>query len=145
MDYNQEIIKILNKIAKEKEQLDKDEETLRDLLSKESEYKKNMMMKDKIFLIFHQDDKIALCYVKDIVDDIFVDCNSIFCSDNEITLSFNDRFHIGSLKEVRETDQETIKNILNSHLKTFQSIIDIFCDSNNYYKNKQSYDKEEIQ
>ena len=88
-------------------------------------------MRNKTFLIFNHPEQIALCYVKD-VDENFIDCDSIFCSDNEITLSFGDRFHIDSLKEVNESEKENIKNILNNKLKIFKENIEKFC--NNYGK-----------
>ena len=58
-------------------------------------------MKNKTFVLVNRPEQIALCYVKDI-DGEFIDCETVFCSDSEITLSFNDRFHIDSLKEVKE-------------------------------------------
>ena len=101
MDYSKEIQALSNKIIKKQEQLDKDKEKLNELINKQAENNKNINMKNKTFLIFNHPEQIALCYVKD-VDEFFIDCDSIFCSDNEITLSFGDRFHIGSLKEVKE-------------------------------------------
>ena len=130
MDYDKEIDEIIFRLAKEKNQVDEDKKRLNELLSQKNEYNKNMIMKNKVYLIIHQDDKLALCYVKDIVNDIFVDCDSIFCSNNETVLSFNDRFHIGSLKVVTEIKKDEIKNILNCHLKIFQDMIEKFC--NNY-------------
>lgn len=130
MDYDKEIDEIIFRLTKEKNQVDEDKKRLNELLSQKNEYNKNMIMKNKVYLIIHQDDKLALCYVKDIVNDIFVDCDSIFCSNNETVLSFNDRFHIGSLKVVTEIKKDEIKNILNCHLKIFQDMIEKFC--NNY-------------
>ena len=130
MDYDKEIDEIIFRLTEQKEQIDKDKKRLNELLAQKDEYNKNMVMKDKVYLLLHQDDKLALCYVKDVVDNIFVDCNSIFCSNNETVLSFNDRFHIGSLKVIEEIKKDEIKNILNCHLKIFQDMIEKFC--NNY-------------
>lgn len=130
MDYDKEIDEIILRLTEQKEQIDKDKKRLNELFTQKYEYNKNMVMKDKVYLLLHQDDKLALCYVKDVVDNIFVDCDSIFCSNNETVLSFNDRFHAGSLKVVAEIKKDEIKNILNCHLKTFQDMIEKFC--NNY-------------
>ena len=88
-------------------------------------------MKNKSYLLFNHPEQIALCYVKDI-DGQFIDCETIFCSDSEITLSFNDRFHIDSLKEVKEIEKKDIENILNNKLEIFKKNIKKFC--NNYGK-----------
>ena len=130
MDYDKEIDEIIFRLTEQKEKIDKDKKKLNELLAQKDEYNKNMVMKDKVYLLLHQDDKLALCYVKDVVDNIFVDCDSIFCSNNETVLSFNDRFHVGSLKVIAEIKKDEIKNILNCHLKTFQDMIEKFC--NNY-------------
>lgn len=89
-------------------------------------------MKNKSFLIFNHPEQIALCYVKDI-DGEFIDCETIFCSDDEITLSFNDRLHKCSLKdEPSDIEKKDIKNILNKKLNIFKENIEKFC--NNYGK-----------
>ena len=128
MDYSKEIQALSNKIIKKQEQLDKDKEKLNELINKQAENNKNINMKNKTFLIFNHPEQIALCYVKD-VDGFFIDCDSIFCSDNEIILSFGDRFHIGSLKEVKEIEKEDIKNVLNNKLKIFKENIEKFCSN----------------
>ena len=129
MDYDKEIDEIIFRLTEQKEQTDKDKKRLNELLAQKDEYNKNMIMKDKVYLLLHQEDKLALCYVKDVVDNIFVDCDSIFCSNNETVLSFNDRFHVGSLKAVAEIKKDEIKNILNCHLKIFQDMIEKFCSN----------------
>lgn len=88
-------------------------------------------MKNKTFVLVNCPEQIALCYVKDI-DGEFIDCETIFCSDSEITLSFNDRFHIDSLKEVKEIEKNDIEYTLNNKLKIFKKNIEKFC--NNYGK-----------
>ena len=64
-------------------------------------------MKNKSFLIFNHPEQIALCYIKDIDGD-FIDCETIFCSDDEITLSFNDRIHRASLKKEPSEEEGSI-------------------------------------
>ena len=87
-------------------------------------------MKNKTFLIFNHPEQIALCYIKDTEGD-FIDCETIFCSENEITLSFNDRLHKNSLKnEPNEDEKKNIKKILYKKLNIFQEIVDKFI--NNY-------------
>lgn len=89
-------------------------------------------MKNKSFLIFNHPEQIALCYIKDIDGD-FIDCETIFCSDDEITLSFNDRLHIASLKkEPSEEEKKNIKNILYKKIEIFKENIDKIL--NNYGK-----------
>ena len=89
-------------------------------------------MKNKSFLIFNHPEQIALCYIKDIDGD-FIDCETIFCSDDEITLSFNDRLHIASLKkEPSEEEKKNIKNILYKKIEILKENIDKIL--NNYGK-----------
>lgn len=89
-------------------------------------------MKNKSFLIFNHPEQIALCYIKDIDGD-FIDCETIFCSDDEITLSFNDRLHIASLKkEPSEEEKKNIKNTLYKKIEIFKENIDKIL--NNYGK-----------
>ena len=69
-------------------------------------------MKNKTFLVFNHPEQIALCYIKDI-DNEFIDCETIFCSDEEITLSFNDVLHKVSLKpEPNDEEKKNIKEVL---------------------------------
>lgn len=87
-------------------------------------------MENKTFLLFNHPEQIALCYIKDI-DKEFVDCETIFCSDSEITLSFNDVLYKTSLKpEPTEEEKKNIKEILYKKLNLFKETIDKFL--NNY-------------
>lgn len=87
-------------------------------------------MKNKSYLLFNHPEQIALCYVKDI-DNEFIDCETIFCSDEEITLSFNDVLHKVSLKpEPNEEEKKNIKEVLYNKLNLFKETIDKFL--NNY-------------
>ena len=89
-------------------------------------------MKNKSFLLFNHPEQIALCYIKDI-DGGFIDCETIFCSDDEITLCFNDRLHIASLKkEPSEEEKKNIKNILYKKIEILKENIDKIL--NNYGK-----------
>ena len=85
-------------------------------------------MVGKTFLILNNSEQLALCYIKNI-DGYFADCDSIFCSDAEVTLSFNDRFHLGAMKEVPEEDKEKIKEILNSKTGLLKETIEKFCEN----------------
>lgn len=87
-------------------------------------------MKNKSYLLFNHPEQIALCYVKDI-DNEFIDCETIFCSDEEITLSFNDVLHKVSLKpEPNEEEKKNIKEVLYNKMNLFKETIDKFL--NNY-------------
>ena len=87
-------------------------------------------MKNKSYLLFNHPEQISLCYVKDI-DNEFIDCETIFCSDEEITLSFNDVLHKVSLKpEPNEEEKKNIKEVLYNKLNLFKETIDKFL--NNY-------------
>lgn len=128
MNLETEINALSNKIITREKQLDTDREKLIKLMTQQAEKNRNMPMKNRTFLIFNKPEQIALCYVKD-VDGDFIDGDSIFCSDNEITLSFNDRFHVGSLKEVKEKDKPNIQKLLNDKMTIFRENIDKFCSS----------------
>ena len=87
-------------------------------------------MKNKSYLLFNHPEQIALCYIQDIDGD-FIDCETIFCSNDEITLSFNDRIHRASLKqEPDDKEKENIKETLYRKLEIFKQNIDKFL--NNY-------------